>query len=846
VVLLLAVAAVASVRAFRLQRAVALLAWVALGWACAGMAPRAERQVEILRYADGLRRDVVGTVTHVARVQRQDTASDDVSAGETEEQEGRSGAALWSVDLAVQRVEDVTPDVSRMAPVEGGVRVLVEGEPGVECGDRVLMPLRMREPQRYRDAGVWQYPDYLQGEGIGAKAIAQATQMQTNPAAHGSATCWLEKARSWSEGKIESYVTSAANQKMPAAMRLTTVDAGMVHAMLLGDRTALQRGARTDFERTGSFHLLVVAGMHVGLVAWAVYALLVWLRRGRVVATAMTLVVTSAYAVMTGFGVPVQRALGMTAVFLMARLFARRGDALQALGVAVLAMLVARPDSLFEASLQMTVLAVIAIAGIALPLGEWSFLPLARATRRIELIALDPHLPPKLAQFRVSVRMMGQALAPQHSAVAARLPAACVRWVLWWAELVLISVVSEALLSLPMMIYFHRLTPLALPANLLCVVLIGPLLLAAVALFVTACVSQWVAVVPGTATAVLLHAVTAILHRVSGYQLAEWRVGEPQDWRVATVCVMAAMCVWLVRRSWRWAAMGAVLVPLMLCMLLVHRRPTLVANRLEVTAIDVGQGDSIFVASPHGQTMLIDAGGQAGSAEMAQRSSYDIGEEVVSPALWERGLDHLDLMVLTHAHSDHMGGMVSVLRNFRPRELWVSVDARTTQYAELMRVARTMGVVVRHLRREDAQDWDGVRVQVLSPAKTYVEGALPANDDSLVMRMSWERASVLLEGDAEAASEGAMVRSGDAVRSTLLKVGHHGSRSSTTQEFLNAVAPEVAVISDGRGNRFGHPRMEVLERLQGARVKTYRTDMVGETTFLLDGDGGVEVGFPRD
>ncbi len=217
---------------------------------------------------------------------------------------------------------------------------------------------------------------------------------------------------------------------------------------------------------------------------------------------------------------------------------------------------------------------------------------------------------------------------------------------------------------------------------------------------------------------------------------------------------------------------------------------------MEVTAIDVGQGDSIFIVGPDGATMLVDAGGPVGGVtEAAEATSrFDVGEEVVSPYLWSRRFRRLDVVALTHAHSDHMGGMPAVLRNFRPKELWVSIDPNSDAYRALLVEAVQLGVEVRHFYAGTQLAWGETQVTMLAPEAGYTNPREPVNNDSLVMRIQYGKASVLLEGDAEAPSERAMLAHGRVAAATLLKVGHHGSRTSTTQEFLDAAAPK------GRGD----------------------------------------------
>lgn len=267
------------------------------------------------------------------------------------------------------------------------------------------------------------------------------------------------------------------------------------------------------------------------------------------------------------------------------------------------------------------------------------------------------------------------------------------------------------------------------------------------------------------------------------------------------------------------------------------------SGELEISAIDVGQGDSIFVVSPDGHTMLVDAGGPTGGS--THQGNFDIGEDVVSPYLWSRHVHRLDVVALTHAHSDHMGGMPAVLRNFRPRELWVGHNPPIPAYQALLREAASLGIRVRSFSSGDTMPFGTATARILSPAPRYQPGDSPTNDDSLVLHLSYAGHSALLEGDAEASSEAAMLSlpPGD-IASDLLKVGHHGSKTSTIPPFLARVAPHLAVISVGPFNSYHHPPWETLEKLENEGARTWRTDMLGISTFYIDGTGAHPASLP--
>ncbi len=866
IILLLAATALSAITLIALRRTLRLASlpiaalWIAAGLWSAQIQPSPSPQTPLLAYADGLSRNVQGRVVRIRTLPARVSVADSARVDNDPDQWDEPGTPATSIDLDVTAIEYITPDISRMVPIEGGVRATLfagkftQPQPQLRCGDLVEVPLRLRIPERYRDPGAWQYADFLLEQGIAATSNASASKL--NPVANASRApfsatvqCRIFAAQSWAATRLLGYTRSTPNRRLPALLSLSPDDAGMLNAMLFGDRTRLTRTLRVGFERTGSFHLFVVSGMHVALLA----GLLFWLGRRlhlrEWIATVITLTLVSAYALLTGFGVPVQRALLMTAVFLIAGLLMRDRNRLNALGAAALAVLIWSPRALFEASFQMTFLAIVAIAGIAMPLGERSFLPYLRATRNLRQIWRDSAMPPHLAQFRVMLRMGEEAFSDAFGLRTRHLPAVFLRFLLRAAELALIGLVAEAVMVLPMALYFHRATVFALPANAFSIPLVAVLAPLGLITFLASLVSPWLAALPGSFLALLLHAITGLIGRISRAQAADLRVPGPTILHALIAVVCFAFCGWAVRRS-RTAAWAAIAVLPLAAAIALWPTPSAVhPERLEVTAIDVGQGDSLLVVGPTGHAMLIDAGGPTGAAANAENASgnatFDVGEEVVSPYLWSRQIRRVDVIALTHAHSDHMGGMPAALRNFRPRELWVAVDPNSAPYRALLDEAKTLGIGVRRFRAGDRVAWEGIDVSVLAPTADYANSGPPINNDSLVLRMQFGQASALLEGDAEAPSERAMINaslsgSGPQIGpDTLLKVGHHGSRTSTTPEFISLAAPQDAIISVGAQNTFGHPRPEIIQRLANVRAHVYRTDRFGLTSFLLSRDGRI-------
>jgi competence protein ComEC len=482
----------------------------------------------------------------------------------------------------------------------------------------------------------------------------------------------------------------------------------------------------------------------------------------------------------------------------------------------------------------MTLLAVVSIGGVATPLLRSTIDPYLKATRDLPLTAIDVKLTPQEAQFRVTLRMIADRLqAAFNRRIAWKVFPWAVRSALRVYELVVVACVVELAMTLPMAIYFHRITIFALPVNLLILPLLLVLMPAALVTLLTLLVWPAAAVVPGAVTAAPLHFGVGLVHLFGSLAMGDFRIPGPLVWQSIAFCALLGVAI-LLARGGRWQRRAAWVSLAAAALAAVMPRPIQHPHdALLVEAIDVGQGDSLLLITPDGKTLLVDAGGFGGGPRLAPQE-FDIGEEVVSPALWARGIRRLDVVALSHAHSDHMGGLPAVLRNFHPAELWVGNNPPVESFNALLHEAADLRVRVRSFRAGDALTLGAARVDVLAPLPDYQPGPEPANNDSLVLRVAYGETSALLEGDAEAPVEDAMLAE-PGLASTLLKAGHHGSVSSTRPEFLARVVPQWAVISCGLHNRYGHPRPEVLAELQQARVRTYSTDIQGATCFRLDG-----------
>ena len=830
--LIAALCVMANLRAPRVAWAPMATLWMLLGVWCATMQPQPAPAPQLAALSDNLLRTVEGTVIDTGPVRNE---------LEPNAEEPVTQSPAQRVDIRVSTVEFVTDTEDRQMNVSGKVRLTIRWPEGTailqpfRCGEQIRADVRLLRPEVYRDPGVWSRADYLLNQGITSTAPVRVERI----AREGKTQLPLLSAMSCATAGWQHATTArllalpAAMQNLPAPLRLSEDDAVMLAAMVAGDRTYLTHNLRVGFERTGSFHMLVVSGFHLAIVAACVFFVSRRLRLGNVSATLLTIATSLAYALFTGFATPVQRSLLMVSVYLLGRLIYRERRPLNIIGFAALCLLAASPRSLFDSSLQMTLLAVVAIAGIAAPLLASTIHPYFEGTRNLEISALDVKLPHKVAAFRVLLRSVRVFCPAAPAFVTRRAIPWAVRFAIRVTELVIVSCVVELAMALPMAVDFHRITIFALPVNIVILPLLAVLMPAALLTLLLLAIWPAAATVPAVVVALVLHLGVGLVRLFGGLRFGDLRVATPLAWQCAVFVLLTTAAIFFARGA-RWQQRAAWAAMLLAALIAVYPRPVdHPHDALLVEAIDVGQGDSILLIAPDGKTLLIDGGGLGGGPRQAA-PDFDIGEEVVSPALWARGIRHLDAVALSHAHSDHMGGLPAVLRNFHPDELWVGKNPRFGAYNALLDEAASLHMRVRAFHAGDKFGFGPTQIQVLAPFANYEPGPEPTNNDSLVLHVVYRFTSVMLEGDAEAPIEDAMLAEPD-LKSTLLKVGHHGSITSTRPEFLSRVSPQWAVISCGMHNRYGHPRQEVLEELQQAQVHTLRTDMNGASCFALNG-----------
>jgi competence protein ComEC len=707
--------------------------------------------------------------------------------------------------------------------------------PTLHAGDAVSVIAHAKRPQVFRDEGAFDRRAYLATQGIDLVATLRSPALiQRLSAAPLSAGTLLSRTRHRFREEVDKLF--GGRPEVAAVLR----------AMLLGDRSFVERDEAADFQQTGVFHVLVLAGLHVGALAFFLYWVGRKLRLSRTATMVFTLTLLFAYVAVIEQRPPVLRAALMAAIVVLGGFFYRRLDVLNSAAIAALILLVAQPLALRDSSFQLTFLAIGCIAGLAAPWLERNVQPYARALRGWRDVTRDAAHEPRAAQFRIDLRSAASWLsgrlpvriaAPAENALAAGIGLTLGAW-----ELMVLTLVLQ-LGMLPLMARdFHRITLAAPIVNLAAVPLTGIV----VPLGFLTLGSGVLLPGLGRIIAAPLSYITLLLLQIVHWfaRLPKWsyRIPGPPLWLVVAFFILALSLAAIMRMAHplRRRIASGLSFGLVACTFLIALFPFSPAwstGKLELSVLDVGQGDSLFVVSPHGKTLLVDGGGAFGGFGGQTNHGVDPGEEAVSAYLWSRGFQRIDVVTLTHAHQDHLGGLAAILENFRVGQLWIGREVRSQALADVEKLAKDRKIPIEHETRANAFAWDDVQGKFLWPEPSSATPSEAArNDDSLVLKLRYADRAMMLPGDAEKEAEREMLSeiSEDELRAEVLKIGHHGSKNSTTAEFLAAVKPRVAIISVGEDNPYGHPNAELLERLANAGVRVLRTDRNGAVHIRMD------------
>jgi competence protein ComEC len=676
-------------------------------------------------------------------------------------------------------------------PVDGGVRLTVAGALAAaqsgqwRAGRTVTVNVALREPLDYRDPGVPSDRARLARQGIVLVGTVKSAALVNVDARGGPAAEAAAALRAWVRGG-----TTAAVGRWSAA------SAGVVTAILIGDRGGLSAADERRLQEAGTYHVIAISGGNIALLTALLVALGRAARLPRRPTALVSIGVLAFYGYAAGLAPSVMRATVAGMIYLAARAADHRGAALNAIGVAAAFAAATAPLSLldpgFVLSFGATFAIVAAVRRFAPPPTKRSERPRGRAARALGAVLFG-------------ARMLGAATL-------------C-------AEIALAPIGARL---------FGRVSLAGLLLNFIAIPLMSVIQVAGVAAVCLEAVSGSLAAAAGW----IAHVATAALLRSAALvDVAPWLVIDvpPPAWWVMACWYAGWAAIFVSRRRWlRIASTAAIAIAAVPA---VAGLPAAAAVRVpppppgwtRVVFLDVGQGDAALLVPAGVPSIIVDTGGAPGS-------SFDLGRRVTLPAAWAFGARRLSALVLTHGDPDHIGGAPALLRALRPREIWEGVPVPGHEPLQRLRAAAERAGIAWATRSAGATLAAGpLTLRVLHPPAPDWERRRVRNDDSIVLEARAGGVAFLLTGDITQAVERDLIPHLDPAPLTIVKAPHHGSAGSSSAAFVDALRPVVAIFSAGRRNPFGHPAPAVVARYRAAGARVFST--ADDGAVVVDTDG---------
>jgi len=701
-------------------------------------------------------------------------------------------------------------------------------------GVRIRVVTSFGRTDNYRNPGVSPLSEYLDRKGYDATGLIKsaASIERVGDVWVSPPLAWLYSWRAFLQAEIHATFDRET--------------AGVLDAALLGNRYNLSRETAERFREGGTFHVLVISGLHISFIGGVVFLAVQRLTKRRALQFVVPAVVVWAYSLAVGAEASVVRAALMFTFAGLAPVLFRQSTSLNGLGAAALVLLVDSPKEIFDPSFQLTFLSVLAIVVVAWPvlqtcsaIGAWyptreTPVPPAcsRGLRRFcELLFWSERKWKKeIARSPHRYRLFKPPLAALLERYRVQ---ACLRYI--FAAVIVSGAVQLLLLPL-MIIYFHRLSPASLVLN----IVVGVLLAALTAVALVALLLSQLGLTLAAPFFKLANMIDWLMvHSIDPFaslNVASLRLPEYSGWlSFVYLLYYVPLLVLVVTGAKRWVESLAIAQVLLVAVLIVHPFSALADGKLRVDFLDVGQGDAVVVTLPDGRTLLVDGGGTT-ETHRANTDRRSIGEAVVSEYLWWRGLDRIDYVLPTHADADHIDGLNDVLRNFAVNAALVARSPlNDPEYAKFAQTLAATDTHVTTIQAGDLIRMGEVQIELLWPPAAAHANEPSRNNDSVVLRLTFGRRSLLLTGDIEKSGERALVAAGKQLKADVVKVPHHGSRSSSTPSFVAATKPRVAVVSVGQYSIFGHPHADVVERWQANGAQVFTTGKCGTITVTTDG-----------
>lgn len=652
----------------------------------------------------------------------------------------------------------------------------------VVAGDIVRICGKIKIPSEERNPDSFNYRKYLNNKGVYFVSTVYEKEQLTLLKREPKSLAYM-----WGRILVESKIYS--NRILEGGLSGSASKTAL--AILTGNTSGFSMLQYENFKRVGLLHIFAVSGLHSTMIAFMLYFLFRIINIGRIARSILTFLALLFFIAFSGFAISAVRSLIMVSALLINDLYKREKGHLDALSFACFATLLINPRALSSPSFQLSYTAVFFI------------------------LLNSPFLMLFLPKFDISKYHLSRF---RHN----------------FAKYITMVILSSLLINISMLPivanYYHQFSIISPIANLFAIPLsfiILSLSLLSVTLGALVGALQPLLLVP---VEIACRFFNALAHIAGSLPFASVRCLDFPFWAVLIYYLILFLGKnFLAYRNIesvyirKWHTIIHYLAAFAFFLILKTFSGS--HGNMNVTFLDVGQGDAAFVSLPSGTNILIDAG---------RGAPVNAGYRIVAPFLFTQGVYSIDAMILTHPDSDHIGGAYAIMENFPIALLMKSHHfEKTSEGAALISFAKEKNIVVRDVSRGTLIYADGARIDILNPDSMYEFKS--DNDNSIVVRISYGEIDMLFTGDAEKKAVEKILAGGENIESEIIKIGHHGSASSTGDEFLTNVNPKAAVISVGEKNIYGHPSVKTLDMLKSKNIRCFRTDRNGAVNIETDG-----------
>lgn len=654
-------------------------------------------------------------------------------------------------------------------------------------GDKIIVKGNFEEANTARNEGGFDYKQYLKSKNIYGIVTVDKKDIETiNKNNVGVIDLLANKVRNSMKRKIEQNLPNETNE--------------LLSGMLIGEKSNLQKEIQEDFRDSSLSHVLAISGMHVSYVMLGITFLISKIKFSKKMSKIVTILILLFFIILTGKTASVTRACFMSSYIILASLLHKKAHVLGSISISLLIILIINPYFILDIGLQLSYGGTIGIVLIY---------PILKKYKKKK--------EDKCSKFKKIIYKIKDKII----------------------DTILITI-SANLVIFPIVLFHYNIMSFTfIISNLLISPIIGIIIILGFLSVFSSYIVSPISKVMFFFLQILLSVLAQIAHFCAGLPLSKVYFPTPKIYVIIIYYLFLIYIILVKNKIITGKKIGKkVFIIFTIIVIILNLILNFIPKTFTISFIDVGQGDSMLISTPKGKNIIVDGGGSR------DETTFNIGKQTLIPYLLNKGITKLDYIIISHFDSDHVGGILSVLEELKAEKVIICEQEENENYKRFKEIVKNKKIKVYVVKKGDnLKIEENIWLNILWPKDERIkENAI--NNNSIVAKLNYKSFSILLTGDIEKIAENEILKeyeNSNILNANILKVAHHGSKSSSIKEFLEKVKPQIALIGVGEKNTFGHPNAGVLNRLENLNIKIYRTDEKGEITIKIDDKGKVKI-----